>query len=266
MTPRGLLAAALAACVALSGLAAAPSQAAPSRAAPADEPVYSSGWVKAPREILPKVVPAEAVIRLNCTVNRERQLTPCTVVSQSAGGVRLSAPAVAVAAFLGRFEGLRVAGAVPGAQATVDVYFALEPGTEPQAFLAVRFGAGEPPKPPGPAPRLPPAPGGGPDVPEVLMPIERPSDETYDAVFPLKAQRDGVEGIVGLVCIIGPEGWLKDCQVTYDSPEGYGFGQAALQLAAGYRTPTTFHGEDLVGARYRFTIGMRPNRPSGKTT
>ena len=48
-----------------------------------------------------------------------------------------------------------------------------------------------------------------------------------DDAYPERAKRLSVEGSVSLACKVTPTLALSDCQVTNESPSGYGFGEAA---------------------------------------
>jgi len=47
----------------------------------------------------------------------------------------------------------------------------------------------------------------------------------------------GLAGEVSVHCGLSDDGRLKGCKVVSETPQGYGFGQAALSLTGGYRAP-----------------------------
>ena len=53
------------------------------------------------------------------------------------------------------------------------------------------------------------------------------SPANMDDAYPERAKRLSVEGSVSLACKVTPTLALSDCQVTNESPSGYGFGEAA---------------------------------------
>ncbi|MFL5296280.1 MAG: TonB family protein [Phenylobacterium sp.] len=59
----------------------------------------------------------------------------------------------------------------------------------------------------------------------------RPGAEDLAKVYPAEAQKGRVEGDVVLHCHVAATGKLTDCGVLRETPEGAGFGAAALKLA-----------------------------------
>lgn len=92
-------------------------------------------------------------------------------------------------------------------------------------FVLILF-AGETPA--GPPPFL--APG---EVPPVAAPYwaQSPSVEDMARVYPDEARAQGLGGRAMLDCGFLPSGQTTDCKVVQESPEGQGFGAAALSLA-----------------------------------
>lgn len=50
-------------------------------------------------------------------------------------------------------------------------------------------------------------------------------------VFPLRAEREGVEGIVEILLVIGTNGFVENVKIVSSSVTGYGFEEAALKSA-----------------------------------
>lgn len=61
--------------------------------------------------------------------------------------------------------------------------------------------------------------------------LKRPSAEDLLAVWPHEAWKKGLGGKATLVCKVSLQGALFDCWVATETPEGAGFGGAALALA-----------------------------------
>lgn len=61
--------------------------------------------------------------------------------------------------------------------------------------------------------------------------LKHPSAEDLMAVWPLEAWKRGLGGKATLVCKVSLQGALFDCWVANETPEGAGFGGAALALA-----------------------------------
>jgi hypothetical protein len=78
-----------------------------------------------------------------------------------------------------------------------------------------------------------------------LVPSAAASTAILD-YYPAKAREGGVEGKVILGCNLTEHIALRHCHVIYETPGGYGFGQAALRLAA------LSNGNPAVGTRAQF--------------
>lgn len=65
--------------------------------------------------------------------------------------------------------------------------------------------------------------------------IARPTPNQMMRAYPSRAARDGVEGSATLRCAVTARGGLTDCAVLAESPGGYGFGRAAMQLSRHFR-------------------------------
>ena len=73
--------------------------------------------------------------------------------------------------------------------------------------------------------------------------IQRPTA----LVYPRAAQRARVSGAARMTCEITDEGLLVHCEVVSESPPGYGFGQAALDMAGQFRMRIPAGGPALGG-------------------
>ena len=73
-----------------------------------------------------------------------------------------------------------------------------------------------------------------PDIPEVDMANLCRSHSGRQRYYPPRALSNGVEGRVVLDCVIR-ENAPRTCQVLYESPDSYGFGDAALRIACHFR-------------------------------
>lgn len=62
--------------------------------------------------------------------------------------------------------------------------------------------------------------------------VALPSADDMDHDFPFKAALEGLGGRASLHCVADADGRLAGCHVTSETPEGYGFGDSALKLAA----------------------------------
>ncbi len=77
-------------------------------------------------------------------------------------------------------------------------------------------------------------------------------------MYPATAAANGITGgTVSLTCIIEADNSASDCDVVSETPEGQGFGEAALASMEGARFSETLMETTTPGARARFTIRFR---------
>jgi TonB family protein len=94
--------------------------------------------------------------------------------------------------------------------------------------------------------------------------LEAPPPAKVARAFPLEALNQEVTGRVLLRCTVTEGGRLEGCQVERETPEGHGFGGAALSLTDSYRMrPRTVDGRIVGGARVILpvTFGEAPPEP-----
>jgi protein TonB len=83
---------------------------------------------------------------------------------------------------------------------------------------------------------------------------QRPTARRISELYPERAGRDGVGGRVELDCSVRTNLSLA-CSVSSESPAGVGFGRAALNAAASYRSRGALSdGNDATGARTRIVV------------
>ncbi|MBI1251213.1 MAG: hypothetical protein GC189_07060 [Alphaproteobacteria bacterium] len=86
---------------------------------------------------------------------------------------------------------------------------------------------------------------------------DRPSASRISALFPARALRENVSGRAELDCLILTT-YQARCVVVSESPQGYGFGQAAMRASGGFRAERALDdGSPAVGARTRVAITFR---------
>lgn len=78
--------------------------------------------------------------------------------------------------------------------------------------------------------------------------ISQPGADEFARFYPERALRMGREGEATLRCQVSAGGRLHDCQVSGETPENFGFGDAAIKLARYMRiAPKTIDGQPVDG-------------------
>ena len=80
------------------------------------------------------------------------------------------------------------------------------------------------------------------------------SDQMVDA-YPKQAEAEGKEGKVSFDCQFAADGTIKACIILSEDPEGFGFGQATIDLFIKYChvDPASVPGGLKEGDRKKFT-------------
>ena len=93
--------------------------------------------------------------------------------------------------------------------------------------------------------------------------LQKPTGNDIANVFPKKAIKDGVGGKATIDCQITLEGFLQNCKVLSESPQGYDFGLAGLQLAPQFlMKPKIRGGKPVAGGSVRIPINWGAPNPS----
>lgn len=86
----------------------------------------------------------------------------------------------------------------------------------------------------------------------------QPTSEQLMRAYPQRAIAADVAGSASLNCLVLPSGAVTDCNVTRETPGGYGFGRAAQSLSRYFRVnPRTVNGAaegSRVSMNLRFTL------------
>ena len=88
--------------------------------------------------------------------------------------------------------------------------------------------------------------------------LRRPSLEEVGRVYPAAAGRKRLNGEAELDCTANGGGRLASCRVASETPGGYGFGAAALQLRSIYvMRPLLPDGRSVGGGHVRIRVSFR---------
>lgn len=70
--------------------------------------------------------------------------------------------------------------------------------------------------------------------------------------FPQQALDAGIGGTASVTCLAMPDGSVKDCRVTTESPTGYGFGESTIRIVQ--RGSLTRFSEELSPAEFTVRV------------
>ncbi len=84
----------------------------------------------------------------------------------------------------------------------------------------------------------------------------RPGIREYMAVYPSQALQQGVSGVVSTECLVQADQRVA-CVVREETPQGFGFAEAALALSASLRVaPTASTGQPTSGQRLLWDVNF----------
>lgn len=76
--------------------------------------------------------------------------------------------------------------------------------------------------------------------------LEKPTGDDMERFYPKRAMDEGVSGRATIACRVTKAGLLADCKATAEAPADYGFGAAAVSLAAMFKLkPKTVDGKPV---------------------
>jgi hypothetical protein len=181
-------------------------------------------------------VEGQATIR--CSRNEHLKLVRCSIVSESPSGQGFGDAALAMAAQSKDNPKVTMPDVATAASADQIVKFTLHP------------------------------PNISPDITRMAHVVSNPTMVTQptraqiEAAYPVRALADSVRGGAEMVCIVDATGHLESCRVSAEDPSGYGFGQAAVDLASDFLLkPGKLDGEPVSGRQVRVTVAFATGDP-----
>ena len=92
---------------------------------------------------------------------------------------------------------------------------------------------------------------------QVVWQAVRTAETWRRRFYPSRAQRLGREGEAHIDCLIAASGELTDCRLISESPERWGFGDAALNMRVLFKAqPVGRDGKPVVGRRVQISINF----------
>lgn len=177
----------------------------------------SAPTAKDDAKIFPKGAPVSGGVALRCTLTAQGAPTDCTVVREDPpGGGLLAAALQEVSLF--KFKPLDRDGRPVAGRKVVLNQFYMAPGDKNPDWL------------------------------------RKPNANTIAGVHPVRAMREGRSGTATISCKVTVNGFLDRCTVASESPEGYGFGEAALILSKQFAMTPTIRGGKAVEGSVRIPI------------
>jgi TonB family protein len=234
----------------LATLAATPVVAAPPATASATPGPAPAAAPQAPPDPALAFYPAKAradgvegAAVLKCRRNEHLALVGCVLVSETPAGAGFGAAAMAMAAQAKDNPAVDVPEAKTQPPGNIEIRFRLHPPSiKPDVTLMAHL-----------------------VTPPTI--VTKPTAAQVQAAYPERALSDQVEGAAIIDCAVSVGGGLTACRVLRESPGGYGFGAAALDLAADFKMkPAAVDGQPFDGGRAPIVIPFRTADPDAPLT
>lgn len=186
-----------------------------------------------------KAAGVEGTATMTCRSDRHGAARHCALVSEEPVGEGFGAAALRIAAASVDID-LDLTPAQADLQRPITLTFSLSPPSiKPNLLVPVRVREATPPW------------------------LRHPSLQEQVATYPELAARTGREGHASMSCVVAKDGEMNDCVVVEETPQGAGFGKAALELAHFFQIkPYSELGFPLAGMRIGIPVAFRmPPRP-----
>jgi TonB family protein len=221
------------------------------RADPAPAPAIAASHPAAPAPPAPpdpsaafypaaaRAAGVEGQATLRCSRTEHLGLVRCSLVSETPAGQGFGAAALAMAALSPDNPKVDMPELKTAASADLVLRFTLHPPrVAPDITLMAHVAS---------PPRI----------------LTKPTDAQIKAAYPVRALSDQVAGGAIITCIVSEQGVLAACRVGREVPDGYGFGQAAVDLAQDFKmAPAQVDGEPVGGAPINIAVPFRTDDPS----
>jgi Gram-negative bacterial TonB protein C-terminal len=176
-------------------------------------------------------VEGQAVVR--CRRDEHLALVGCTLVSEDPPGQGFGAAALAMAAKSPQNPRLILKDAAAEPSSDTTVHFTLRP------------------------PYITPDISRMAHIVKSAAIVTQPSNAQIQAAYPPRALDNQVEGGAVIECVVALTGKLAECTVFDEQPTGYGFGQAALDLAGDFLLkPRLVDGEAVAGSPVKISVNF----------
>jgi TonB family protein len=186
-------------------------------------------------------IEGSAVIR--CVHDEHMAVKNCVLVSETPAGQGFGAAAMAMAAKSPDNPKLNYPDEPSKPPQDVEIKFTLRPPEIRPDITSVAHSVGKP------------------------VIVTAPTNAQIQAAYPERALSNQIEGAAAIDCFVTAEGRLSRCQIAGETPAGYGFGQATLDLAGDFvMQPRTVDGDSVAGALVRVGVKFNANDPAAPLT